>query len=188
MSEKKKDKDEIIEEEQVVEPTEGDVAPEEEAAEAEPLSIEERLTAAQAEAAHNLDGWMRAQAEFANARKRMEKQRADTYLNATSNVATKLLPVIDDFERAMDNVPDEIAENGWLEGVQMAQRKLINILDGLKVKPIEALGQPFDPMFHEAIMQEPTDEYESGVVSKELQKGYQIGDRVIRPSLVYVAE
>ena len=82
----------------------------------------------------------------------------------------------------------EIAGNSWLEGIQLVQRKLLGILDGMNVKLIEAVGEPFDPMFHEAIMQEPTDEYESGTVSKELQKGYQIGDRVIRPSLVYVAE
>jgi molecular chaperone GrpE len=153
-----------------------------------PLTIEEQLAAAQEEAAKNLDGWMRAQAEFANARKRMEKQRAETYLNAYADFITKLLPVLDDFERALDAVPEEIAGNSWLEGIQLVQRKLLGILDGMNVKPIEAVGETFDPMFHEAIMQEPTDEYESGTVSKELQKGYQLGDRVIRPSLVYVAE
>jgi molecular chaperone GrpE len=153
-----------------------------------PLTIEEQLAAAQEEAAKNLDGWMRAQAEFANARKRMEKQRAETYLNASADVITKLLPVLDDFERALDAVPEEIAGNSWLEGIQLVQRKLLGILDGMNVKSIDAVGEPFDPKFHEAIMQEPTDEYESGTVSKELQKGYQIGDRVIRPSLVYVAE
>ena len=156
--------------------------------EQQPPTLEEQLAAAQAEAAKNLDGWMRTQAEFANARKRMEKQRAETYQNASADVVTKLLPVLDDFERALDNVPAEISENSWLEGIYLVQRKLMGILDGLNVKLIEAVGQPFDPIFHEAIMQEPSDEYESGTVSKELQKGYQVGDRVIRPSLVYVAE
>ncbi len=189
MSKKKKEKEEIKEEETIEpveaesEETEGETAEEE-----KPLTLEDQLAAAQAEAAKNLDGWMRAQAEFANARKRMEKQRVETYQNATASVAAKLLPIIDDFERALDNVPAEIAENSWLEGVQMIQRKLAGILDGLNVAAIEAVGQPFDPMFHEAIMQEATDAFESGVVSKELQKGYQIGDKVIRPSLVYVAE
>ena len=159
-----------------------------EAEEHQPLTLEEQLAAAQAEAAKNLDGWMRTQAEFANARKRMEKQRTETYQNASADVVTKLLPVLDDFERALDNVPAEISENSWLEDIYLVQRKLMGILDGLNVKLIEAVGQPFDPIFHEAIMQEPSDEYESGTVSKELQKGYQVGDRVIRPSLVYVAE
>ncbi len=194
-----KEKEEKAEEEQIVEPTEeaAKTADETVAAEAvasavaeeeKPLTLEEQLAAAQAESAKNLDGWMRAQAEFANARKRMEKQRVQTYLNATADVAAKLLPALDDFERAIENVPDDIAENSWLEGIQLVQRKLETILEGLNVKPIEAVGQPFDPLFHEAIMQESTDEYESGMVSKELQKGYQLGDRVVRPSLVYVAE
>ena len=159
-----------------------------EAEEQQPLTLEEQLAAAQAEAAKNLDGWMRTQAEFANARKRMEKQRTETYQNASADVVTKLLPVLDDFERALDNVPVEISENSWLEGIHLVQRKLTGILDGMNVKLIEAVGQPFDPIYHEAIMQEPSDAYESGIVSKELQKGYKVGDRVIRPSLVYVAE
>lgn len=159
-----------------------------ESEEQQPLTLEEQLAAAQAEAAKNLDGWMRTQAEFANARKRMEKQRAETYQNASADVITKLLPVLDDFERALDNVPVEISENSWLEGINLVQRKLTGILDGMNVKLIEAVGQPFDPIYHEAIMQEPSDAYESGIVSKELQKGYKVGDRVIRPSLVYVAE
>jgi molecular chaperone GrpE len=167
---------------------EEETAVSEEEEQEKPLTIEEQLAAAQEEAAKNLDGWKRAQAEFANARKRMEKQRSESYLNASANVITKLLPVLDDFERALEAVPEEIAGNAWLEGIQLVQRKLLGILDGMNVKPIEAVGETFDPMFHEAIMQEPTDEYESGTVSKELQKGYQLGDRVIRPSLVYVAE
>jgi molecular chaperone GrpE len=184
----KKDEQKHIEPEEVevVEVQEAEEEATEE--EKEPPTLEEQLADAQAEAAKNLDGWMRTQAEFANARKRMEKQRAETYQNASADVIAKLLPVLDDFERALAAVSDEIVENSWLEGIQLVQRKLENILDGMNVKPIEAVGQPFDPVYHEAIMQEPTDEYESGTVSTELQKGYQIGDRVIRPSLVYVAE
>lgn len=194
MSEKIKEVEKQREEKQIVDPVEGETAVAETAApgtsddEKKPLTLEEQLAAAQAEAAKNLDGWMRAQAEFANARKRMEKQRAETYLNATTNMVTKLLPVLDDFERALGTVPAAAAENSWLEGIQLVQRKLLTILDELNIKLIDAVGQPFDPNFHEAIMQEPTDEYESGVVSQEVQKGYQLGDRVIRPSLVYVAE
>ena len=189
MSEELKEQVESVED--MVEEVEGEATAvaSEDAPSAEPaeLTLEEQLEAAQAEAAKNLDGWMRAQAEFANARKRMEKQRAETYLNATANVVEKLLPAIDDFDRAMQNLPAEIADNSWLEGIELVQRKLSTILDNLNVKPIEAMGQPFDPVFHEAIMQEDSDEYESGTISKELQKGYQIGEKVIRPALVYVA-
>ena len=154
---------------------------------AEALTLEQQLAAAQAEAADYKDRWMRSQAEFANARKRMDKQRMDAYGNATANVIDKLLPVVDDFERAMENLPAEIDGNRWQQGIQLVQRKLLAMLDTFNVTPIDAVGQPFDPNMHEAITQEVTDAYESGVVCRVLQTGYKIGDRVIRPSLVVVA-
>lgn len=150
-------------------------------------TIEEQLAAAQAEAEDYKDRWLRSQAEFANARKRMEKQRLDIYTNATANVIEKLLPIVDDFERAMGSLPEEIRENSWLEGMQLVQRKLLATLENFNVTPIEAVGEPFDPNLHEALTQEPTDEFESGVVCRVMQTGYKIGDRVIRPSLVVVA-
>ena len=159
-----------------------------EQAEPEELSLEAQLEAARAEAARNLDGWMRAQAEFSNARKRMDKQRSESYINATAKVVTELLPALDDLDRALKDVPQAVQEHSWLEGITLLQRKLQTILDGWNVKPIKAVGQPFDPNLHEAIMQEPSEEYECGVVTKELQQGYQLGDRVIRATLVYVAE
>lgn len=156
-------------------------------AEAEP-TCEELLIAAQEEAAKNLDGWMRSQAEFANARKRMDKQRIEIQTRAVTDMINRLLPVIDDFDRAFDNVPDTIHQDTWFEGIELVKRKLVGILEGLNVQPIEAVGQPFDPNCHEAIMQAPSDDVESGYVIAELQKGYKMGDRIIRPSLVNVAE
>jgi molecular chaperone GrpE len=170
-----------IEEEEVADETAANEA-------TEPLTLEEQLAAAEAEAARNLDGWQRTQAEFANARKRFDKQRMEAYHNATADVIAKILPVIDDFERALDNVPNAIADHGWFEGIQLVYRKLNTILEHFNVVSIEAVGQTFDPAFHEALMQEPSDEYSSGTVMRELQKGYKVGERVIRPSLVYVAE
>ena len=163
----------------------GEAAAEE--AEAVELTIEEQLAAAQAEAADFRDRWMRVQAEFANARKRLDKQRVLTYQNTTADLTAKILPAIDDFERAIDNVPTEVSENSWFDGIELVQKKLLGVLETIGVQPIEAVGHPFDPNFHEAIQQEPSDEYESGMVARELQKGYQLGDRVIRPSLVTVA-
>ena len=181
-------------EEKIMEDGQDVVEPEEvsngQAAEAEstaPPTLEEQLAAALAEAEDYKDRWMRSQAEFANARKRMEKQRLDTYSNATATVIEKLLPIVDDFERAMGSLPAEISENSWLEGIQLVQRKLNATLDNFNVAAIEAIGEPFDPNLHEAITQEPTEEFESGVVCRVLQTGYKIGDRVIRPSLVVVA-
>ncbi len=117
----------------------------------------------------------------------MEKQRLEAYPNATANIMNKLLPVVDDLERAMENIPAEIEGNSWLEGLQLVQRKLATTLENFNVTPIQALGESFDPNLHEAITQEPTDEFESGEVCRVLQTGYKIGDRVIRPSLVVVA-
>jgi molecular chaperone GrpE len=150
-------------------------------------SLEDQLQEARDEAAKNLDSYLRAQAELANARKRFEKQRTQTYVNANSDMVARLLPVLDDFERAIETVPEEIAGDAWYEGIELVYRKLLGILTSLNVQEIEALGQPFDPNFHEALGVEPSEEVESGAVSRVMVKGYRLGDKVIRPSLVYVA-
>ncbi len=183
MSEEKLNED-IPEQETVVIEGEQDA----EAEVVEELSVEEQLAAAKEEAAKNMDSFLRAQAELSNARKRFEKQKAQVYNNANADLVMKLLPALDDFSRAVDNVPDMIRADSWFEGVELVQRKLSGILESLSVKEIEAVGEPFDPNFHDALAQEPSDEHESGVVTREMIKGYQIGDKVIRPSLVYVAE
>jgi molecular chaperone GrpE len=151
-------------------------------------SLEQQVAEAQAEAARNLEGWQRTQAEFANARKRFDKQRSEAYNNATADVIAKVIPIIDDFDRAVENAPATITQNDWFEGILLVHRKLNTILEQFNVTPVEAVGQPFDPSLHEALMQEPSEEYESGTVIRELQKGYKLGERIIRPSLVYVAE
>ena len=88
-------------------------------------------------------------------------------------MVTRLLPVIDDFNRAFDNVPDIVRADSWFEGIEMVNRKMIGILESLNVEPIEAVGQIFDPNCHEAIMQEESDEYESGVVTPRIAKRVQ---------------
>jgi molecular chaperone GrpE len=154
----------------------------------EELSVEEQLALAEAEAAKNMDSLLRAQAELSNARKRFEKQQLLVYTNANADLVTKLLPALDDFGRAIESVPDNIREDSWFEGIELVQRKFLGILESLNVKEIEAVGQLFDPNVHDALAQEPSDEYESGIVTREMIKGYQIGDKVVRPSLVFVAE
>lgn len=158
-----------------------------EAETAEP-SLEEQLQEAKDEAAKNLDSYLRAQAELANARKRFDKQRAMTYVNANSDMVSKLLPVLDDYERAVATVPESVGEDPWYQGIELVYRKLLGVLESLNVKEIEALGEPFDPNFHEALGTEPSDDVESGAVSRVMLKGYKIGDKVVRPSLVYVAD
>jgi len=158
------------------------------AAEAAEPSLEEQLDAARAEAARNLDGWQRAQAEFANARKRFEKQRVEAYTNASADVAAKLLPLIDDFERALANAPAAVAGDPWLAGVALMYRKMLGILEEMDVRPIPTEGAPFDPNLHEALAQEPSAQHGSGMIVREMRRGYRQGERVIRPSLVVVAE
>lgn len=162
-------------------------APSEEAAPETELTLEEQLAVAEAQAAEYLEGWQRARAEFSNARKRMDRDRAEARRNATIDVVSRLLPILDDFERALETVPDEISGNTWFEGVALVHRKLRSILESVDIEPIEALGQPFDPNVHEAVLQEESDEHESGIVIKELQTGYRLKDRVIRPAMVVVA-
>ena len=167
---------------------EGDEAPAEaeSGVEAEP-TLEEQLAEAESKAAEYLDGWQRARAEFANARKRLERERSEAYRMAAVDYAKKLLPILDDLGRAMDSVPPEIAQNQWFEGLDLVNRKMVSILESLDVQQIEALGQPFDPNIHEALALVEADGIESGLVIEELQTGYRLGDRVIRPTLVNVS-
>mgnify|MGYP003573513217 FL=1 len=153
---------------------------------AEP-TLEDQLAEAQAKAAEYLDGWQRARAEFANARKRAERQRSEAYGNAAADFGKRLLPVVDDLGRALQSVPAEIAENPWFEGLDLVNRKVRSMLESMDIKPIEAIGQPFDPNFHEALALKEAENVESGLVIEELQTGYILGEKVIRPALVNVS-
>lgn len=178
--------------EEAVQPLEGvTVNGEQPAAELPPTdaqpTLEEQLTQAQAEAARNLDGWQRALADFANARRRLDKQLSEAYVNARVDIASRLLPLLDDFALAMANAPEDIMRREWFTGLQLIERKMTNILDSIQIERIPSVGQAFDPQFHEAVMQEASDHYASGVIVRELQSGYKIGERVLRPAMVIVA-
>ncbi|WP_374689429.1 nucleotide exchange factor GrpE [Promineifilum sp.] len=149
--------------------------------------LEEQLAAAQAEAARYLDGWQRTQAEFANARKRFDKQRAEAYASANADLVGKLLPLIDDLERAVSSAPESVQRDPWFAGVGLVYRKMMSTLEELGVQPIPAVGEPFDPNWHEALSPEPSNEHDSGTIVRELRRGYRLGDQVVRPSLVTVA-
>jgi molecular chaperone GrpE len=143
-----------------------------------------QLSEAEAKSAENLDGWQRALAEFQNYKKRVERDRASEQAAMKGDLVKKILPVLDDLERALQNRPDD---NAWSNGIELIQRKLQAILEAEGVKRIEAEGAVFDPNFHEAISQEPVDGAESGRVVTVTQQGYTLGDRVIRPAQVRVA-
>ena len=144
-------------------------------------SLRAQLQEAQAKAAENLDGWQRALAEFQNYRKRIERDRLGEQAIMKGDLIKKVLPVLDDLERALQNRP---AEDAWSGGIELIQRKLLAILEAEGVKRIEAEGLPFDPNVHEAISQESMDDAESGQVLEVTQQGYMLGDRVIRPAQV----
>lgn len=141
----------------------------------------------QAQSQEYLEGWQRARAEFTNYKKRVDRDMKDSYQNAAGDVIKSLLPVIDDFDRAMANVPEELKDNLWVSGVEMIQRKLNKVLDDYGVTTIDPTGEEFDPSLHEAIGQDTDTDVPSGHVTVTMQKGYKVGERVLRPALVRVA-
>src|SRR5688572_25746547 len=151
------------------------------------VSLDAQLTEAKAKAEEYLDGWQRARAEFANYRKRADKEREEAYEVGAVETLRKLLPVIDDFDRAMANVPDEKAADEVIKGFTLIHRKLFSLLENAGIKVINPLGEEFNPAYHEAIGKDESSDAPSGHVSTVLQKGYLYGDKVLRPALVRVA-
>jgi molecular chaperone GrpE len=145
--------------------------------------LRQTLVEEKEKAATNLAGWQRTQADFINYKKRSEQEKADLGKYANSELMLKLLPALDDLERALAAIPPRKSKLSWVEGVRLIERKLRTILEGEGLSQIKALGEPFDPHFHEAVMQGKGKE---GVVVEEVQKGYRLHDRVIRPSRVVV--
>lgn len=138
-------------------------------------------------AKEHLDGWMRERADFANYKKRVETQLRDSAQNAAVDALVNFLPIIDDFERAMSNIPPELEDNPWLNGISMIQRKFQKMLDDQGVTVLDPVSEVFDPTRHEAVGMEDSSEVESGHVTATLQKGYLHGERILRPALVKVA-
>lgn len=127
-------------------------------------------------------------AEFENFRNRSEKEKTAMYEVGAKSVIEKLLPVIDNFERGFLTVPEEEKDSPFVDGMNKIYKQLITELEGIGVKPIEAVGLEFDPNLHNAVMQVESEEYESGVVAQELQKGYTYRDTVVRHSMVAVVQ
>lgn len=152
---------------------------------AEREALIQQLKEAEAKIVEYKDGWARSQAEFQNFRKRVERDNESFKASTKGDIIKRVLPVLDDLERALQNRP---ADDAWANGVELVARKFQNILEMEGVKKIEAKGAAFDPNFHEAISHEPSDEVESGHVIDVVQNGYVIGERVVRPALVRVAQ
>ncbi len=158
--------------------------------EKEPLGLEDQLAEAQAQAAEYLAGWQRARAELANYKRRTEAQRAEMVISANAGLLSKLLPVLDDLQLALENTPED-ATPAWLEwrdGIGLVAHKYLTVLENVGVKAIETQDREFDPTVHEAISHEPHLDFESGQIIGQIRPGYKLGDRVLRAAMVRVAQ
>jgi molecular chaperone GrpE len=162
----------------------------------EELSLEEKLEQLEAQlaeaeqkAAEYLDGLQRSQASFANYRKRNETEQLSWRSVANAALLSRLLPVLDDFERAFQALPKEFEGHPWLSGITLIQRKVAGILEAENVKPIEVQpGDEFDPLYHQAVLCQEVPDFEDGQIVAEIERGYILGERVLRPSSVVVAK
>ncbi len=126
-------------------------------------------------------------AEFDNYRKRTEKEKSAMYEIGAKDVVEKILPIVDNFERGLQSVPEEKKDDPFVDGMDKIYKQLMTTLDGIGVKPIEAVGKEFDPNFHNAVMHVEDEELGENVVAEEFQKGYMYRDSVVRHSMVKVA-
>ena len=150
--------------------------------------LEDKVIELEQEAAKNLDGWQRAQASFQNYRRRAEAEKKDWRITANAALLARVLPILDDFDRAFKNIPDALEGHKWLDGVQLVRQKLHHLLKTENVEPIEIEpGEEFDPNYHEAVLSQPVEGFEEGQIVAEAQKGYMQGERVLRPARVVVA-
>lgn len=159
---------------------------------AELVATRAELKRVETENAELKDQLTRRQADFENYRKRVERERSETYNRVNADVATKLLPVLDNLKRALEaessvesSESDEFRH--FLSGVDLIYKQLNGVLEAMGVKPVPAVGEQFDPHIHEAVVTEATDDYEPDTVMQEMVTGYRLGDKLIRPALVKVA-
>jgi len=150
-------------------------------------ALERELADARAKGEEHLYNWQRSAADFSNFKRRTDEERATIGQFSNAILIGKLLSVLDDFDRALELVPAEEVTNPWVEGMEHVERKLRVALESEGVTPIEAVGLPFDPNLHEAVVHEDTADHPDNQVIGELQRGYRLHDRVLRPSLVRVA-
>jgi len=146
-------------------------------------ALKQSLAEEKAKAEANLANWQRAQADFINYKRRSEQEKEEISKFANSILMLSLLPILDDLERAFAAIPPRLAKANWMDGIRLIERKLGASLEAQGLSQIKALGEPFDPKFHEAVRQ---DKGKEGTVVEELQKGYKLHDRVIRPTMVIV--
>jgi molecular chaperone GrpE len=151
-------------------------------------ALAEQLSQAQAQAAEYLDNWRRSVAELSNARRRMQREQAEYNATATARVLERLLPIVDDTDRAFKALPADLAQTDWIDGFRLIQRKLQTLLENEGVTVIPSEGLDFDPSVHYAVTHEAADGFSDGQVIAEVARGYKLGDKVLRPAMVRVAK
>lgn len=162
----------------------GDLSPEDTA----PQTPEERIEKAEAEAKEAYDRFLRASAELENYKKRTQKEMAEFRKYANASLVKELLGVVDNLERAIESSNGSNEEGRLSEGLNLTLKELLKIFKTFHASPIEALGKPFDPSYHQAMMQQETTDQPENIVLDELQKGYMIHDRLLRPAMVVVSK
>ena len=150
-------------------------------------SLKKQLEECQAQSDNYLDQWRRAAAEFANYKKRTEREQTEVTKHCNAAVLARLLPTVDDMDRAFESLPEVLEGSPWVEGMVLVHRKLHAFLEQEGVRTIEAEGQTFDPALHEAVTHEPNDAVPEGDIIGEVQKGYLLNDRVLRAAKVRVS-
>jgi molecular chaperone GrpE len=161
------------------------LASEEEAIPEDIESLKQALSEERARAESYLAQWQRAQADYLNLKRRSEQEKGEMTKFANSMLILNLLPVLDDLERALNSVSTTLAGLTWVEGIRLIYRKLEAVLQAQGISEIKAVGESFDPNLHEAVFHR---EGEEGIVLEEVQKGYKLHDRVIRPTMVVVGQ
>jgi molecular chaperone GrpE len=153
-----------------------------------PVGLAAELERARSERQEFLDGWQRARAEFANYRKRVEREQEEARARIAGEILLRVLGIMDDLDRALKDRPSEGETAAWAEGIELIYRKFQALLESERVELIQAEGQSFDPSLHEALSHEESEAHQEGHVIEVVKRGYRIGDRVLRPALVRVAK
>jgi molecular chaperone GrpE len=153
----------------------------------DPSALQTEVTELRAKADEYLDGWQRARADFANYKKRIERDQEEARGRAAAALLAKILPVEDDLRRAVRERPEAEGYPHWADGIELIQRKLAALLEAEGVEVIPADGVAFDPALHEAVTYEPSNDHKEGEIIEVIQQGYRLGERVLRPARVRVA-
>lgn len=149
--------------------------------------LERQLKESQIQSENYLDQWRRTAAEFANYKKRIEREQIEATKYCNAALLTRLLPILNDIDRAFQHLPDVLKDDPWIEGMTLILRKLHNVFEQEGIQEIAVEGQKFDPNLHEAVTHEPNDSVPEGYILGEIEKGYCLNDRVLRPAKVRVS-